>query len=64
MLSKKDRYKMEEKLLKNKLNGRKPSNKTELAKHLGFSRQLLTMICNSDKSNVAEQKVIIWINEK
>lgn len=64
MLSKKEILKMEKKLIENKLNKKKPSNKTELAKYLGFSRQLLTMICQKDKSKVAENKVRKWIEEK
>lgn len=63
MLNKKEILKLERKLSENRINGKKPSNKTELAKQLGFSRQLLNMICNSDKSKVAETKVRAWISD-
>lgn len=64
MLSKKEILKMERKLSENKLNGISPSTKTELAKQLGFSRQLLNMICNiENKSKNAELKVRAWIND-
>lgn len=64
MLNKKEILKMERKLSENKLNGKSPSTKTELAKQLGFSRQLLNMICNiENKSKNAELKVRAWIND-
>lgn len=65
MLNKKIVLKMEQKLLKNKINNVKPSNKTELAKHLGTTRQQIWYSCNTlgiNESANVEQKIIEWVN--
>ena len=51
MLTQREILKLEKKLSQNRMNGIKPSNKTELAKELGTSRQQIYYCCHTEHVN-------------
>jgi hypothetical protein len=66
MLTQREVLKLEKKLSQNRMNGKKPSNKTELAKELGTSRQQIYYCCHTEhinNSNRIENLLKKFINE-
>ena len=67
MLNRKENLKLEKILSKNRLNKKKPSNKTELAKELGTTRQQIWYCCNTEHVNNSarvEKLLKDFINDK
>lgn len=67
MLTQREVLKMEKKLSQNRMNGKKPSNKSELAKELGTCRQQIWYCSrteNVNNSKPVEEKLRSWINDK
>lgn len=65
MLNKREVLKLEKKLSQNRMNKVKPSNKSELAKQLGTSRQQIYYCCFTEHINNSkrvEDLLREWIN--